>query len=257
MISSLVADMLPEWEPFAHAANQLGPRTGTWCEAWTVRDIVVHQAGNAAELARVLDAHMAGAPVSTRTFEERERSYRALGDDDLWKATEHQVEQLAQVAFAARDALREDDLVGWTGRTMRPCWFPEHMREELVLHRWDVAGDDATARAALGEQWMTDHSVVAVGVPLLARGAAGLDLGAGQRVEGRLRSATTDDVVVAATTEGNNIWQGAPEGPATLECDAAARVLFLWGRRPTGPDRWRSDAGPDALRSLRALLRGY
>ncbi|WP_372517622.1 maleylpyruvate isomerase N-terminal domain-containing protein [Mycobacterium florentinum] len=34
--------------------QQRRPDSGTWCEAWTVRDIVIHQAGNAEELARVL-----------------------------------------------------------------------------------------------------------------------------------------------------------------------------------------------------------
>lgn len=37
-----------------------------------MRDIVVHQAGNAEELARVLGGHLAGQPVATRGFEERE-----------------------------------------------------------------------------------------------------------------------------------------------------------------------------------------
>lgn len=36
-----------------------------------MRDVVVHQAGNAEELARVLGAHLAGEPVATRGFEER------------------------------------------------------------------------------------------------------------------------------------------------------------------------------------------
>ena len=53
-------DRFPEWEPFAHAVQQRRPEAGTWCEAWTVRDIVIHQTGNAEELARVLAAHLAG-----------------------------------------------------------------------------------------------------------------------------------------------------------------------------------------------------
>ena len=200
---------------------------------------------------------MAGTPVATRSFEEREPPYSALADDGLWAAAERQVEQLAEVAQAAAQDLPDDDPVAWTGRTMHASWFAEHIREELVLHRWDIAGDDATAKAALAEPWMTDHSVVAVGVPLLARGAAGLNLDAEGRIEGRLRTPATDDVVVVASPDGNSIWRAAPEGAATLECDSAARVLFLWGRRPTEADRWRSDAGPDMLRAVRTLLSGY
>ncbi len=52
---------------------------GTWCEAWTVRDIVIHQAGNAEELARVLGAHLAGEPVATRRV--RRARGAAAGDE--------------------------------------------------------------------------------------------------------------------------------------------------------------------------------
>lgn len=132
MVSAEAAVIIPKWEPFARSVQERRPDAGTWCEAWTVRDVVVHQAGNA---------------------------------------------------------------------------------EELVMHRWDIAGDDATAQAALGEGWMTDHSVVAVGRPLLMRGSSGLDLGPDDRVEGRLRVPGTDDIVVTATAEGNGVDQAAPEGP--------------------------------------------
>jgi Mycothiol maleylpyruvate isomerase N-terminal domain len=71
-------DRFPEWQPFLDAVQQRRPDAGTWCEAWTVRDIVIHQAGNAEELARVLGAHLEGEPVSTRGFEEREGPLRAL-----------------------------------------------------------------------------------------------------------------------------------------------------------------------------------
>ena len=58
-------DLFPEWQPFVDAVQQRRPDAGTWCEAWTVRDIVAHQAGNAEELARVLGGHLAGEPVGT------------------------------------------------------------------------------------------------------------------------------------------------------------------------------------------------
>ncbi|HEX3828543.1 MAG TPA: hypothetical protein VHV82_14860 [Sporichthyaceae bacterium] len=140
---------------------------------------------------------------------------------------------------------------------MKIPWFAEHMREELVLHRWDVAGDDSTARTALGERWMTEHTVRAVGRPLLARGSARLELDDDGAVEGRLRAAGADDVLVHADRDGTRIELVAPEGPAAIETDAAARALLLWGRRPADPSRWRSDVGPEALQQVRSLLRGY
>ncbi len=252
-----VNETLPEWEPFAAIVGDRRPDAGTWCEAWTVRDVVAHQAGNAEELARVLSGHLSGAPVETRRFEEREAPYRAMTDADLWAALVRQIERLCEISAAATHEIGPEVDVAWTGRTMKVAWFVEHMREELVLHRWDIAGDDDTARAALAEPWMTAHSVLAVGRPLLARGAARLDLHAMHKVEGRLRVDGTDDVVVTATPDANSISFAAPEGDATIVTDASARNLFLWGRRPGDPSRWHSRAGPEDLRRVRQLLGGY
>jgi hypothetical protein len=131
------------------------------------------------------------------------------------------------------------------------------MREELVLHRWDLTGDDATAMQALSEPWMTQHSVRDVGNALLDLGATNLDLGTEGRFQGKLRAPGTDDVVVTATRERNSIAFAPPEGAATIESDPAVRTLFLWGRRPADFTRWHSQAGPDALRKVRTLLSGY
>ena len=146
MTSTIDADRFPEWEPFTVAVRQRRPDAGTWCEAWTVRDIVIHQSGNAEELARVLGAHLAGDPVSTRGFEEREAPFGALCDDDLWST--------------------------FTDRHL------------------------GTALATLTEPWMTDHTVYAVGTPLLTRGVK--ELGADERLFARLRVPGRDDVALTA-----------------------------------------------------------
>ena len=247
-------DRFPEWQPFADAVQQRRPDAGTWCEAWTVRDIVVHQAGNAEELARVLRAHLEGEPVGTRGFEEREGPLRALNDAELWEALQDRMAALNEVA-AAGDEVPADTDVAWTGRTMQVPWFAEHMREELVLHGWDITGDDAAARVRLSEPWMTTHSVFAVGRPLLAKGAKGL--AEGERIEARLRVVGTDDVFVSADADQTVVALTEPEGPATLETDAAARVLLLWGRRPADPARICSHVGPETLGRVRGLLSGY
>lgn len=247
-------DRFPEWAPFVDAVRRHGPDAGTWCEAWTVRDIVVHQAGNAEELARVLGGHLAGEPVATRGFEEREAPLRALNDADLWDALTERMAALNDVAAAAEGVSADTD-VAWTGRTMKVPWFAEHMREELVLHSWDITGDEPAARARLAEPWMTTHSVLAVGRPLLAKGAK--QLKPGERIEARLRADGTDDVVVAADPDQVTIGFAEPDGPATLETDAAARVLLLWGRRPADPSRIRSRVGPETLGRVRRLLGGY
>jgi uncharacterized protein (TIGR03083 family) len=250
-------ERFPEWRPFADAVQQRSPDAGTWCEAWTVRDIVAHQAGNAEELARVLGAHLEGERVATRSFEEREGPLRALNDADLWDALQVRMATLNEVAAAADDVPADTD-VAWTGRTMKVPWFAEHMREELVLHSWDITGDcgiPAAARARLAEPWMTTHSVVAVGRPLLAKGAK--KLAPGERIEARLRVPGTDDVFVSADADQTIVAFADPEGPATLETDAAARVLLLWGRRPADPARICSRVGPETLGRVRRLLSGY
>ncbi len=254
MASRVDHDRFPEWQPFADAVQRRRPDAGTWCEAWTVRDLVIHQAGNAAELARVLGAHLAGEPVATRAFEEREAPLRAMNDTDLWTALLQNMAMLNDVAEAA-DGVPADTDVAWTGRTMKVPWFAEHMREELVLHGWDITGDDAAAQARLAQPWMTTHSVLAVGKPLLVKGVK--QLRPGERVEARLRVPDHDDVALSATADSTTIQLADPAGPATLETDAAARVLLLWGRRPADPSRICSRVGPAALGRVRALLAGY
>lgn len=247
-------DRFPEWQPFLDAVQQRQPDAGTWCAAWTVRDVVIHQAGNAQELARVLGGHLRGEPVRTRGFEEREAALRAMNDDDLWDALHDRMATLNEVADAA-DALPADTDVAWTGRTMKVPWFAEHMRQELVLHSWDITGDSKISEAALAQPWMTTHSVVAVGKPLLVKGAGQLQ--PGERVEARLRVPDADDVLIRADAESATIGLAEPEGPATLDTDAAVRVLLLWGRRPGDPSRIRSSVGPEALGRVRRLLAGY
>ena len=68
---------------------------------------------------------------------------------------------------------------------------------------------------------------------------------------GGLRAEGADDVVVVATAEGTSVSLAKPKGPATIESDAATRCLFLWGRGPGDPSRWRSPAGPETLRRVR------
>jgi Mycothiol maleylpyruvate isomerase N-terminal domain len=167
-------DRLPEWQPFLDAVQQRRPDAGSWCEAWTVRDIVIHQAGNAEELARVLGAHLAGEPVATRGFAEREASLRAMNETDLWAALHRNMATLNEVAEAT---------------------------------------DDVPADA--------------------------------------------EDVVVGADANRTTIRLADPDGPVTLETDAATRVLLLWGRRPADPSRICSRVGPETLGRVRSLLAGY
>lgn len=257
IVTARLDAVLPEWESFAHAVQARRPDSGTWCEGWTVRDVLIHQSGNAEEMHRVLAAHLDGSPVHTRSFEEREQPFRVMTDSALWAAFVNRCEQLATLSEDAVASMAPDTEIMWTGRVVTPSFFAEHLREELILHRWDITGDDDTATHALMQPWVTTHSVRQVGSPLLARGTAGLDLGTDGRIQARLRAPGADDILVTATNIGNTIEVVSPEGEATIESDPAVRVLLLWGRRPANPSRWHSQAGPTALQQIRALLRGY
>jgi hypothetical protein len=79
----------------------------------------------------------------------------------------------------------------------------------------------------------------------------------GDRIESRIRVSDEPDVVVTADAAQASISLAPAEGAATIETDAAARVLLLWGRRPADPSRICSAAGPVVLGRLRTLLSGY
>lgn len=78
-----------------------------------------------------------------------------------------------------------------------------------------------------------------------------------ERIEARLGVPGTGDVFVSADADQTIVAFADPEGPATLETDAAARVLLLWGRRPADPARVCSRVGPETLGRVRGLLSDY
>jgi uncharacterized protein (TIGR03083 family) len=256
-ISAQLRTVLPEWEHFAQAVQTHRPDAGTWCAGWTVRDVLIHNTGNTVEFIRTLKARMVGDPVETRSFEERETPYRAMANSDLWSAFVALCEEFVETSEAAIRDLPPEPTICFTGAYVRPDFFAKHMRNEIVLHRWDITGDDTTSTHALMQPWVTEHSVHPVGPYLLASGAARMNLSADDRIEGRLRAPGTDDILVTATKAGNTMALVPPEGEATIESDPAVRALFLWGRRPADPSRWHSQAGPDTLLQLRTLLSGF
>lgn len=243
-------ELLPEWSAFRAAIAEADPEQATACASWTVRDLVVHQTGNAVEHARILTAHLDRQPVPpTRSFEEREAPYRRTAD---WRgALETAVDRVARVVERALD--EPEAWVPWTGRHMKAAWFGEHMRSELVLHRWDVIGDDAISTGQLAQPWMLQHAVEAVGTPLLRAGAARMG---GEPFTGRLRVPDQPDVVLTGGAEPG-ISLAEASGEADLSTDAAARLLLLWGRQPADPSRVRSSAFSGRYGRIRTLLSGY
>jgi hypothetical protein len=74
----------------------------------------------------------------------------------------------------------------------------------------------------------------------------------------RLRCADEPDLVVDVRDGLASLSLNEPvDAPGVLETDAAARLLLLWGRRPTDPRRVRSTLAPQDLARLQTLLVGY
>jgi hypothetical protein len=78
-----------------------------------------------------------------------------------------------------------------------------------------------------------------------------------EQIEARLRVPDTDDVFLSADAGHTTVEFADAMRPATLETDAAARVLLLWGRRPGDPSRICSRVGAETLGRVRRLLSGY
>ena len=61
----------------------------------------------------------------------------------------------------------------------------------------------------------------------------------------------------ASTAGGGMVVQPSDEAEASIEGDPAARMLFLWGRRPGDPGRLRSNVSREGLVTLTGLLQGF
>src|SRR5581483_3151706 len=140
-----------------------------------------------------------------------------------------------QAVLAADEGAR----LRWTNRTVKIAGFPTHMRSECALHRWHVAGDDDVRRQLLAQSDLLAHAVTFIGKPLLLRGLAG----APAPILGRDRAPRLEIT--------------KQRGPAVLECDAAARLLLLWGRKAQPFHRLRADADDATVARLQQLLSGY
>lgn len=143
----------------------------------------------------------------------------------------------------------------WTGRTVDAAGFGTHMRSEDAVHRWDLVGDDEASATLLGQQELLDHAVGFIGAPLCQRG---LRQGAGDRpltVIGRTEG--QDDLKVTMGEGTARLAVVPAEGDATIHADAAARLLLLWGRKPTPFYRLQADSSEQDVGQLQALFSGY
>jgi hypothetical protein len=224
---------------------------------WTAHELVAHLAAGAAEESDLIESHLEGRPERpTRGFEERELPFRALPDAPL---RDRLVEEAARLAIAL-ETLAEDparDGVLFSGRRMTSADFAMHSRSECALHRWDLVGRDDIGWAMLAQPELTTHALgVLTAMSSLPEAPANRVAHAlatsDQRVV--LRSAPFDDVILTIS-DGVVALAEAPidDAPPTVELDAAARLLLLWGRRePSAPVDLRAESAE--RRIVTALL---
>jgi uncharacterized protein (TIGR03083 family) len=181
----------------ADTLTSVDPDAATACAGWSVHELVAHLAAGSAEIADLVELELAeGRTRQTRDFEEREAPYRALSPKKLRRAffAEALRATVAVERLAAADDGRRQ--VMFTGVALDAPTLILHIESELVLHRWDIVGSDATSIAALSDPRLTEHALT----------------------------------TVAAMQP--NVF--APGGPVTnvVDCPPAERTLLLWGRRP-------------------------
>ncbi len=238
---------------FLEALEVTQPDALTGCAGWMAHEAVAHLAAAGVEVALNLEAHGEGRPVpATRGFEEREAPYRAMGDADLRAVLPRSIERVAEALDAVLSA-EPDAVVPWTGRQMVVATFVTHLRSELAIHRFDLVGDDETGTKLLGQPELTDHAVAVLGRALVARGAGSVPDGFSAVVA----APGARDVVVLVDEDGPRLERRETAADPAVVGDPAARLLFLWGRRPGDPRRLVAPQGGEVLAQLEALLAGY
>jgi hypothetical protein len=245
-----------EAESFLATAHVTDPTTVSWCEGWTAQEVVAHVAGIAVEVRRHLEPFLSGDRVpETRSFEEREAPLRDTGYDQLLQRLDTEEGRMRGLVAEVL-ASDPDAVIPWTGREMAVAKFIPHLRNEHALHRWDLVGDDLKSLELLGQTDLVEHSVGVLGGILLVAGRAHDPApDSGFRIS--LEVVGQPDLhVVVDDGRASLAWAEDASAPR-IEMDAAARHLFIWGRRPEGGGRMHSHLSQPQLARLQTLLSGY
>jgi hypothetical protein len=252
-----VIEQSREAKEFIEAISATEADAVSACDGWTAHEVAAHVAGIAVEVNRHLDPYLLGKPVpKTRGFEEREAPLQAMDHSDLIARLVAE-EKRMRTLVADILAVNPESIIPWTGRQMAVAKFIPHLRNEHALHRWDIVGDDDVSIALLGQADLTEHSVEVLGEILLRAGRR-RDPNSDENFDVRLHSEGSRDLFVRVQNSvGALSWdEGASDQPALL-CDAAARHLLIWGRRPDSRGRLRSHLTQVNLARLQLLLSGY
>jgi hypothetical protein len=167
---SWVTERSREAVAFLTTIDQTAPQAVSACEGWTTHEVAAHVTGIAVEVIRHLDPYLNGDPVpETRSFEEREAPLQAIEHSALLWRLDAEETRMRRLVDDVLDG-EPDAVIPWTGRHMKVAKFIPHLRNEHVLHRWDIAGDDDVSSELLGGMELVDHSVGELGAILLIAG---------------------------------------------------------------------------------------
>ena len=246
-----------EADAFLTTIDSAAPEAVSACDGWTTHEIAAHVNGIAVEVIRHLDPYLHGDPVpKTRSFEEREAPLQALDHDELLVRLDSDEARMRRVVAEVLDR-DPDAVIPWTGRNMAVAKFIPHLRNEHVLHRWDVAGDDDVSSRLLGSDDLVDHSVGELGRILLVAGRQ-QDPDPDTDFCVRMHSEGQRDLrVIVDSGTATLAWATDDADEPSIELDAAARHVFIWGRRPDRHGQVRSNLSQPHLARLQALLSGY
>lgn len=246
-----------EADAFLTTIDRTAPEAVSSCEGWTTHEIAAHVTGIAVEVIRHLEPYLQGDQVpGTRGFEEREAPLQAMNYNDLLTRLDVEEQQMRTVVADVLD--REPDaVIPWTGRQMAVAKFIPHLRNEHALHRWDIAGDDDTSLILLADTDLIEHSVGVLGEILLVAGRQH-DPDPDTDFHVRLRADGQRDLrVLVENGTATLAWTDDEDDEPAVEIDAAARQLFIWGRRPDNRGRLNSHLPQPQLARLQTLLSGY
>jgi uncharacterized protein (TIGR03083 family) len=246
-----------EAEAFLAVLQSLPPQAVTACRGWTVHELIAHLASGADALANQIEAHFEGRAIPAfGSWEEREPAYQAIDDPALRRRLE-EAERRMNAGFDELLKIGADAVIDQVGFGFPVSELVLHMRQEFAVHHWDLVGDDEQNDRLLAQPELLAHSVRMLGEPLLARGLQA-DPSPETALSVRIRCPGQPDLLLTTHGRKGNLALTSPADEAgTIDTDAGARLLLVWGRRPADSRRVRSALPVDVLSRLQTLLAGY
>jgi uncharacterized protein (TIGR03083 family) len=237
---------------FVEVMQAVDPSTPTRCAGWTVHELTAHIAAGSAEIADLVELELAAAPSRpTRDFEEREAPYRALDPQELRRRFFEEalratvaIERLSRAGTARR--------IAFTGSALDADTLSLHSESELVLHRWDIVGNDAVSVKALSDPRLAHHAVTTVA----AMQPNVFPPRAGEHETIVLRAPGAVDIAVVGGSVTGVEPASHGHGHPVVECHPAVRTLLLWGRNPQ-PGLPEPAGDPMAIRAVTGMLRPH